>query len=206
MSQSISRRRALAGIATAAAVPVAALPALAATSGNDAELFRLERELIAAHTAVQAAGKLASDAERRYSALRPLGPERSAAPEEHADMYRSMTFGEFALLTKVQPNHPIIAWNRETEASYRARLADHQATCERLERETGSAEAEAAWAAGIEKMKEIGDRIFAKRASTLAGVEVKIRAYGLLDCADDPNNGGFASLAADISAMAKAAA
>jgi hypothetical protein len=47
----------------------------------------------------------------------------------------------------------------------------------------------------------IRDRLFATRATTIAGMMAKIRSYDLLDMHEDPENSGFNSLAEDIEAL-----
>ena len=203
-----TRRKMLATIATAAAVaPMAALPALAVVADhNDAELFALERDLQAAHARMLEACKMKNvTAERSYTAM-PPEPERPPLPEEYGRMYDAMTVGEMRLLQKVQPDHPIVVWQRETEATFKAQMTEYRAACKKWDAETGHTAADEAFAERVSELDAIGERIFAVRATTLAGMGVKIRAYDLLEMHEHDENEGFLSLAADVLAMSEAAA
>jgi hypothetical protein len=202
-----TRRKMLATIATVAAgAAVTALPALAVAGDHDAELFALERELKAAHARMLKACELTNETAERSYGNRPPQPERPGMPEEYAKMYEAITVGEVSLLRKVRPDHPIVVWQNETEATFKAQLAEHWAACVKLDRESGHEAADAAFTDRMNELYAISARIFATRATTLAGMAVKIRTYDLLDMDEDPDNGGFESLAADILAMSGAAA
>jgi hypothetical protein len=117
-----TRRKMLATIATVAAgASVTALPALAVNGDHDTELFALERELKAAHARMEKACELTNETAERSYGNRPPQPERPEMPEEYAKMYEAMTVGEVSPLRKVRPDHPIVIWRNETEATFKAR-------------------------------------------------------------------------------------
>jgi hypothetical protein len=82
MTDHPTRRKMLATIATAAAVaPLAALPALAQGSDEDAALFAYEPRLLAAQAAVLAALDVQGDADERHFAGKADDPARDAAEQ-----------------------------------------------------------------------------------------------------------------------------
>lgn len=189
----------------AAAAPLAALPALAASAADDdAELLVLERELLAAYARMKEAAVLSHGVDERFSELCPPQPTRPPLPDEYAKMYEEMTVGEIALLAKVQPDHPILVWQMETGTDYRAKWSRFHETVEKLREENRTEAAEEAYNERVAAAYRIADRVMETPAKTMAGVEVKIPAYELLDLHEDADAvaDAFESVANDIRAMA----
>lgn len=194
MKPTTTRRQAIALTAAAFTLPVA-LP-VAIAGPVDPELVDLAREIKAAHARFNAFDGL-ERAEREFIALSPPKPERVEMPPEIHREFENITFGEFKLLHAVAPDHPYVRWQREHGAEYDRRWTEYQQARERLSRECGVDAAEEKQLAMLNELNDLGERFFAIRAATLAGVALKLDMGELLEV----DELAFASIAEDIRAL-----
>jgi hypothetical protein len=224
MTTKTTRRAILAG---AAALPALSLPVIAAIPtarpNPDAELVALGKELEAAVAEWRAydEGPL-TEAYNRYKKLRP--PKPAEPPKMPAKLLRMLpqypnekrtylTYGEYMILAKVAPKHPIMIWqkqqdkkSRESDAERRLRQKMDGQAGQDSGLETASKERERLY----DDYRAIFDEIMQVRARTPEGLSVKMRAVKLTgnDDSDLEDNGHVAaawkSLRADILSMASA--
>ena len=202
-AEPVSRRRFLRTSAALAAVPVAAIPAVAiASEGDDAELFALERELDEAVAEYRVASDLHDEAEERLAARWPEWPERLPLPEGFEDKYQGMTVRDLDLLEQEMPGHPLVLWARRDAVVNGPKWDACHAERKRLSKECGVDAAYEAQSAAMDKCWRISSEILAIPASTLAGVLVKVRVREKWLDYDEGAVEVQASLAADVERMA----
>jgi hypothetical protein len=152
MTDHPTRRKMLATIATAAAVaPLAALPALAQGSDEDAGLLAFEPRLLAAQAAVLVALDVQGDADERYFAERPPEPVLDVDFGKTVDGDRVIWAKHSADLAAWQKADAVARLAADVDAAGQASSAAHDAF---------SAIAEAA---------------LATRTRTIAGIAFKLR-------------------------------
>ncbi|WP_192362817.1 hypothetical protein [Mesorhizobium mediterraneum] len=206
----INRRRMLLGLAAAstaaAAITVASAAGCAPAEHPDAELFRLEQEMEAAHARMNQQAKVCERIDRKCDKLFPPNPPKWEEPDMPEDVrvaFQAMTVKDMGT-----NNRPAIyaAWSNEVKEQKAANNGLHQAyhaKWEEINRESGLDAAEDAFGVRNNELWELGLRIFATPANTLEGMVVKLRAADRMDLqsfADE--NEGFLSIAADIRRLA----
>lgn len=218
----VNRRRLLnltgAGLALAATAAsvrnASATPVAAPAEHPDAELFRLDKEMEAAHARMERASTANSRASDKIEALlppRPLHPTDWKSPQMPAhlkqlwdDGLKNVLFVD-AAKGEWEPE-PVRAWRDAIDRG----KGQVQATWEEWSdlrneryREHNYDALEEAFNAHSKEEWEIGMRICAIPAHTLEGMTVKLRVsdrLGLEDFAD--SNEAFVSIAADIRRLA----
>lgn len=214
----VSRRIALLGGLSAAAA-LAVIPKVHAAPADhpDAELFRLERDLEAAHARREKASEVNCRIAAEIAASlppRPLHPSDWHSPsmpaelrEMHDAALQTATFAEVAKYDTWKPE-PVRAWHeavgRERD-EVKATWEEWAALSNERHRERDYDALEDHHTALLDEGWDIGMRICKVPAQSLEGMMVKIRVSDLLTLEDFGDaNEAFASIAADIRRLAVA--
>jgi hypothetical protein len=220
MTTNISRRAILAG---AAVLPALAVPAIAAAStpqpNADAELIELGNKLEAAVAKTQAhmdgAYKEATD---RYEKLCPSSQKSQRASKLPAKLDKMLppgadgrrtylTYGEYIMLAKFAPKHPVVARQKQVTKKPLADLRTHRAKSEKASKDSGFNAAEKEHDRLADKEWAVFKEIINVRAKSPEGMAVKCRAAELVGINDDIDDGGtsvWKSLRTDILSMTSA--
>lgn len=221
-SQAMTRRVALGALASLPAMAGAAavLPAssLAASEHPDAELFRLDAEMDALQARSDQIGRdLAQIEEMAEEAAgpRPINPsDWKCAPQPDdiremktawLDKARHLSVEEGRALCPVRVREWLDAWQDERDRVQAAWDSYSKRRFAHAQRLGLSAKEEEDDACAADEW-EIGQRILATPASTLAGIAVKLRTSDRLGLDDFPKNEALASIAADIRRMVEGGA
>ncbi|MER9870835.1 hypothetical protein NKJ35_27280 [Mesorhizobium sp. M0136] len=206
---SINRRQVLHSLAAssaAAAALVAAIPAARAAEHPDADLFWLDQEMVEAEAQMNRANKACCRVGRKADKLYPPQPaawKERRMPDDLHEMTGGMLVRDLAFPEK-QPA-PLRDFHRareEQRAAHRALQEAFVIKVAEINREAGVDAAEAAYSARSAEFYQVGDRILAMPANTLAGIIVKLRAADKIDAKSE----ALISIAADIRRLAGEAA
>ncbi|RWH93737.1 MAG: hypothetical protein EOQ89_04880 [Mesorhizobium sp.] len=206
----INRRRLLnltgAGLALAATSATlgkaSAEPTDAALSEHpDAELFRLDQEMEAAHARMNQQAKVCKRIDRKCDKLFPPNPPKWEEPDMPEDVrlaFQAMTVKDMGTI-----NRPAIyaAWSnevKEQEAAHEALRVAHRAKVDEIQLKFGVGAAEDAFDASVSALYAVGRRILATPANTLEGLLIKLRVADNLDLQHAVENDALVSIAADI--------
>ncbi|RWM21746.1 MAG: hypothetical protein EOR73_10050 [Mesorhizobium sp.] len=201
---SINRRQMLHKLAaSSAAATLAMVPAAPAAEHPDADLLRLDQEMLEAETRVELADKVCGLVGREADKLLDRLPPRPAEWKEPSmpDNIRDVLGSVLVRDLPYPERHPAALrdWHRSCEqqrAASRALLEAHQDKVDHIYREAGIDAAEDAYCARAAEVFRVCERILQTPANTAAGILVKLRA------AEEINADALTSIVADIRRLA----
>jgi hypothetical protein len=196
-----SRRAVIAGGAAVSALAIVPAQAVPTLSNSDAELLALGNKLDDAHARVLAAEIPLHETSKRYERMKPQKPALLKPPAKYAELWKTISVGQMEMLPD---DHPLIVWVRDTEELRGSIFTAHFRECKRIGEQCGVDAAESAYNDRLNELWEIGNKIYAMRAHSLAGLMVKLRTVEAL--ADEDLGDAWESVGADIRVLANGAA